>query len=98
MTGETIHAGVVFDGGTVQVMTRLEHNEIAEHVRFPHSEVCMHLNVAGLIGHVQLVGDERMPMAQLLDLDFKPISFPVTTGEGGIHRDRDGFYAYTEAV
>lgn len=109
MSTETIHAGAVLSGGprgsilaprtvTAKVMKRLALNDIVENVEFPVSEAAVHLRVGGLVGHVQLVGEPGREMAQVLDLDFKAISFPVTPGEAGVYRDADGFYVYAEAV
>jgi len=60
----------------------------------PHSEVCMHMRVAGKWMKVRLLESGRM--CQLYFLDFKPFSSPITIGEAGIfHRD-DTFYYYPD--
>jgi hypothetical protein len=50
-------------------------------VRLPHSEVCMHMRVAGTTMWV-----EPLPngMAQLYDLNGRKFSGPITRGEAGI--------------
>lgn len=57
----------------------------------PHSEVCMHLGIAGRLWDVKVLEDG----AQVQDRDGKPFSFPITHGEAGIYRDADGLY-FTE--
>ncbi len=52
-------------------------------VRLPHSEVCVHLQVAGQVRPVQIVGSEHK-MAQICYPDGTPFSFPVTLGEAGV--------------
>jgi len=65
-------------------------------LELPYSEVCMHMRVAGRRMHVRLT-DGAHPMAQLLSEDGSNFSLAITTGEAGIYRDADGFYAYVEA-
>jgi hypothetical protein len=52
-----------------------------QRVTLPHSEVCMHMRVAGKPMWV-----EPLPngMAQLYDESGSPFSFPITRGEAGI--------------
>lgn len=64
-------------------------------VELPYSEACMHLRVAGAVHDVELLRDgSGLGMAQVLDHDGRPYSFPITPGEAGIYMDRRGFYAY----
>lgn len=66
----------------------------------PHSEVCMHMRVAGRLMAVELLhrvaveGDvaRTFYMAQLYGLDGTPFSAPITTGEAGLLHDDRGFY------
>lgn len=65
-------------------------------LELPHSEVCMHMRVAGRVMDVRLTEGEH-PMAQLLNEDGSEFSFPITTGEAGIYGSlRDGFSYYPE--
>ncbi len=57
-------------------------------VRLPHSEVCMHLRVAGQVREVEVLEHG----AQILDEDGRRFSFPITHGEAGIFRDEGGLY------
>jgi hypothetical protein len=58
----------------------------------PHSEVCMHMGIAGKTMGCELVGER--PMVQLFEIESqRPFSAPILTGEAGIFTDRDGqFY------
>lgn len=65
----------------------------AVRLEMPWSEVCMHLRVAGRETWVVLVEDGEFAMAQLLNDNHTPCSFPITTGEAGIlGNPHDGFY------
>jgi hypothetical protein len=65
-------------------------------LELPHSEVCMHMRVAGRVMDVRMT-EGRYPMAQLLNSDGSEFSFPIGTGEAGIFGDLDrGFYCYPE--
>ncbi len=65
-------------------------------LELPHSEVCMHMRVAGRVMDVRMT-EGRYPMAQLLNPDGSEFSFPIGTGEAGIFGDVDrGFYCYPE--
>ncbi len=56
----------------------------------------MHMRVAGRVMEVELTGG-KYPAAQLFDDDGSEFSFPITTGEAGIHGSlRDGFYCYPD--
>ena len=58
----------------------------------PHSEVCMHMRVAGQKRFVRLLPGGRM--AQIYNADFSCFSSPITYGEAGFYL-RDGrFYTY----
>lgn len=57
-------------------------------VTLPHSEVCMHLRVAGQRRPVTVLSDG----AQIRHDDGSQLSFPVTHGEAGFYRDADGLY------
>ena len=59
-------------------------------LELPYSEVCMHLRVAGT-----RMGARLQPngMVQLLDVDGRDFSFPITAAEAGLHRDQVGWYS-----
>jgi hypothetical protein len=65
-------------------------------VELPHSEVCMHMRIAGAVHEVELFRESRsgLAMAQILDRDRRPFGGAVTPGEAGIYSDSLGFYAY----
>lgn len=71
--------------------TYIERGQVVT-LELPYSEVCMHMGVAGQVMQVRLTPGPH-PMAQLIR-DGRPFSFPVTTGEAGIYRDANGYYAY----
>ena len=55
-----------------------------------HSEVCMHMKVAGCEMGFELLDQH---MVQLYDEEGNLFSSPITCGEAGIyHNERDGFY------
>ncbi|MFE3205752.1 hypothetical protein [Embleya sp. NPDC059237] len=56
-------------------------------VRLPWSEVCLHMRVADREMDVEVLADG---MAQLRTLDGALFSAPITWGEAGVYRDRDG--------
>lgn len=58
----------------------------------PHSEVCMHMRVAGKRLKFFLKEGEY-PSVQLFNGDH-PFSSPILTGEAGLYRDEGGFYYY----
>lgn len=73
-----------------------------EHVQMliSHSEVCMHMQVAGLVLEVELRDcgpsnnpDKNYHVAQLYR-DGKEYSAPIGTGEAGFYNDGDGYYYY----
>jgi hypothetical protein len=81
---------------TEPVLTRIaRRNSILENVTFPKTEACYDLHVAGLIGHVQLVGTDDHPMAQLLDIDYRPILYPISCADAGLQRDDEGWFGFT---
>lgn len=65
--------------------------EFPDHL-LPHSEVMMHMRVAGSRMAVLVLDDGRYPCAQLLRPDRLPFSAPVTLGEAGIRPDGSGGY------
>ena len=65
-------------------------------IELPHSEVCMHMRVAGRVMDVRMT-EGRYPMAQLLNPDGSELSAPILTAEAGIYGDVErGFYCYPE--
>jgi hypothetical protein len=62
-------------------------------LELPHSEVCMHMQVAGQVRYVQVTGS-AYPMAQILGDDGSNFSFPIGTGEAGLFTDDQGLYCY----
>lgn len=58
----------------------------------PHSEVCMHMRVAGKPMRVELLNDARC--VQLYDMNDKPFSAPILACEAGIFTDETGHYYY----
>jgi hypothetical protein len=60
----------------------------------PHSEVCMHMRVAG----TRMLAEVREGGVQLLNPDGSPFSFPILHGEAGVYRDSRGLYAYDVRV
>jgi len=65
-------------------------------IELPHSEVCMHMRVAGRVMDVRMT-EGRYPMAQLLNPDGSEFSAPILTAEAGIYGDVErGFYCYPE--
>jgi hypothetical protein len=61
----------------------------------PHSEVCMHMRVAGKTMGCELVGPR--PMVQLFDIESqRPFSAPILTGEAGIYEENGEFYMVRE--
>jgi hypothetical protein len=67
-----------------------------------HSEVAMHMGVAGKVMNVRLEPTERYAVAQLLTDDGREFSAPITVGEAGFYSERSGdgrtlFYYYEEA-
>lgn len=54
---------------------------IAQEVIAPHSEVCLHMKVAGQRMYAEPIGNG---MAQLWTVDGSKFSSPVTCGEAGI--------------
>ena len=74
-------------------------------VLLPHSEVCMHMKIAGKLARVRLIEDTDTlrPMAQILEWNINPgneacyweFTAPVLPGEAGIHQSEAGaFYCY----
>ena len=65
-----------------------------EHGRkvMPHSEVCMHMRVAGREMAFALLDGGSV---QLLNDDGSHFSIPITNGEAGVYEDRDGYYFHS---
>ena len=62
-----------------------------------HSEVAMHMRVAGTQMDVLVVPSGAWgAMAQLLRPDGSEFSFPITLGEAGLYQDSGGIYFNTE--
>ncbi len=59
----------------------------------PHSEVCMHMQVAGKVMRFTLLAAKR-PCVQLWRDDGSPFSFPILPGEAGIFEEGDAIYYY----
>lgn len=65
----------------------------------PHSEVCMHMLVAGQVMGIEVIGGQYGPLAQLYDPnDGANFSFPILKGEAGIFTDDQGHYVYAETA
>jgi hypothetical protein len=62
-------------------------------VELPHSEVCMHMRVAGQVRRVRITED-RYPAAQILNEDGSNFSFGIGLGEAGFYTDAEGIYCY----
>lgn len=58
----------------------------AVRVRLPHSEVCMHLRIAGQTRWVAPVGER---MAQVFNDSGSRYSAPITRGEAGLGYDHE---------
>lgn len=67
----------------VRALDNVKRLAIAQPVRLPYSEVCMHMRVAGTMLPVIPLDSG---MAQLLNLDGSLLSMPVTAGEAGVQR------------
>lgn len=67
-------------------------------LRLPHSEVCIHMRLAGEEMNVRLVQEGGQPMAQLLADDGSRWSFPILPGEAGIFSDGPRLYVLARAV
>jgi hypothetical protein len=57
-------------------------------VTLPHSEVCMHMRVAGQPRAIEVRADG----AQILNADGSQFSSPIGHGEAGLYRDSEGLY------
>lgn len=70
--------------------------EPGEHGRkvMPHSEVCMHMRIAGREMAFALLNDGSV---QLLNDDATHFSIPITNGEAGVYEDDDGYYYFSHA-
>jgi hypothetical protein len=74
------------------VATRVAPGDVVT-VELPHSEVCMHMQVAGKVMQVEVL--ERG--AQILTDRGTPFSFPIGHGEAGFYTDAAGLYTYLPA-
>lgn len=77
--------------------------------KMPHSEVCMHMRIAGKLMWMKMSRSEY-PMVQLYQRDrlpdgsLVPFSSPITTGEAGVYHNGTveeykvgkGFYCYPQ--
>lgn len=68
-------------------------------IELPHSEVCMHMQVAGKVMGVEVVTNAyngvTFVMAQLWDMDGHKFSAPIGIGEAGIYGCMShGMYCY----
>jgi len=70
---------------------RIESGERGRTV-MPHSEVCMHMSVAGRAMLFELLESGHV---QLLNDDGTVFSAPVSSGEGGVFSDTEGFYFHS---
>ena len=59
-------------------------------VRIPHSEVCMHMGIAGQVLQTKLVSSRAVQIYK----DGKPFSHPVLTGEAGYYHEGDKIYVH----
>ena len=62
------------------------------YLELPHSEVCMHMGIAGQ-NHLVMLLTERNA-AQIYTIAMSPISSPVLPSEAGFFEDDHGFYCY----
>jgi hypothetical protein len=60
----------------------------------PHSEVCMHMRVAGREVLFTLLHDGSV---QLIRNDGSHFSFPITNGEADVYEDDDGYYFHSHS-
>lgn len=63
------------------------------HKVMPHSEVCMHMRIAGKTMDFELL-NKQWPGVQLYDSKGGYFSSSITTGEAGLYRDEEGYYYY----
>lgn len=76
-------------------MTKKHYVSTGDTVRLqlPHSEVCMHMRVAGKVFNVRFEGTG----AQIMNDDGSERSFAVTPGEAGFHYELGRYYCYPVA-
>lgn len=67
-----------------QMMTTMECGKMYL-VEMPYSEVCMHMQIAGQMMQIELVGNPKHLMVQVFDLSGALFSFPITQGEAGVY-------------
>lgn len=79
------------------IVVKPNHEELLE-VILPHSEVCLHMRVAGKRAYVRLTtpkGRKQPVRVQIYDKDKRTFSAPVLPGEGGFYCDHNlGHYYY----
>ena len=65
----------------------------------PHSEVCMHMRIAGKPMLAELRPSHAWGyMVQLYRLDGTPYSAAILTGEAGFYQDSNGYYCYPDVA
>lgn len=67
--------------------------------RLPHSEVCMHMRVAGEKRKVRIESrGSNPPVAQILNEDDSPFSAPILMGEAGFYASEQAgvYYCYLD--
>jgi hypothetical protein len=74
--------------GSASQIVRIERGQQGRTV-MPHSEVCMHMQVAGREMLFALLDDGSV---QLLNEDGSHFSFPITNGEAGVYEDDEGYF------
>ncbi len=61
-------------------------------VKIPHSEVCMHMGIAGQSLKTKLVSSRSVQIYK----NNQPFSSPVLTGEAGYFHENDQVYTYED--
>jgi hypothetical protein len=62
-------------------------------VVFPHSEVCMHMRIAGTVGQIEVIPSGQWYAVQCY-VNGLPFSAPVLLGEAGVFTGTEGLYTY----
>ena len=65
----------------------------------PHSEVCIHMQVAGQFMVCELLSNGMVQLYSAKNVDrlYRKFSFPITSGEAGVYgsgTERDPYYVY----
>ena len=65
----------------------------------PHSEVCMHMQVAGKFMYFRLLGPRSVQLYEPFgpNQDLRVFSAPILPGEAGLYTDNKGLYFYGES-